>query len=1057
MTIETRTDEDLEGELAGLRARLRALEAENRALRAQRAAGRLDPVIRDALESLREGVALYDAEDRLVLFNNRYVELYHPIAARIVPGASFHDLGEASIAGGLFAGDDAAGRALFAKRAANREDRLGVIDIELADGSWRRISERRTSDGGIVSVHSDITDYVTAIRLATEASTNLYDAIEAIPQAIILYDAEGRLTHLNRQAHDFFPNSGEVLRPGNTFAGILRAMIENGDAADPVDDIDAYVAGRLSHHLRADGAPRLRTLGDGRIAEVREWRTDAGGIVAVTTDISADVEREAALREQRDKLRLVTDSLPAVVGYLDGRQRLQLFNRQGREWLGLDQGIAIGDLDIIPLLDGAGAGALVGFRDRALAGEAVSFEETLGYPDGKTRDVSITYVPDHGEDGTVRGIFSFVIDITERNQAQATLRDNETRFRDFALATSDWLWEADASFRITWASDDLLHLGGTEGIAVLGHPPWGVGEVDKVGEAAWIWARDRLMPGIPIRDIRHRVTLPGGGTREVSSSCIGLFDSEGRLVGVRGSTSDVSQAVAAGRRAIQAETRLRDALEALPVGLLWFDADDRLILRNQEVVGSAERDRLSVSLGASFETLVRDSIASGGLLDGIDDEERFVAERMAAHRDPADSFEVRLPRDRWARIREHRMADGGTLLIRIDITDLKRHQRALVEAKRNADEAKSNFLAAASHDLRQPLQALTLMLSMLSDHVEDDVASELVRDAGVTLGVMSTLLNSLLDITKLDAGLVLPAPETFRVGDLMDRLARQYRARAAAAEIRFDVVRSEALVWSDPALLERIFGNLLANALRYAPKGRVLLGCRRVAGAVRLEVWDTGIGIPERELDAVFREFHQIGNPDRSLTRGLGLGLAIVDRLSRLLNLRVSVRSAEGRGSVFAAEIPLSTNVDPIPMVIGDGDVAPERLVGLRVLLIEDDGEVRRIMTRALQGLGVEVWAAEGRAQAMAALDDLMTGQGLDLIIADYRLAGGERGSRLVAEIRDRLGHPVAASIITGDTTPEPLREIHASGCRPLYKPVGMETLKGILGQALTLRADEPA
>ena len=681
----------------------------------------------------------------------------------------------------------------------------------------------------------------------------------------------------------------------------------------------------------------------------------------------------------------------------------------------------------------------------------------MSFPDGETRDVEVSYVPDRADDGSVRGIFSLAANITERNRVAAALRENERRFRDFALATSDWLWEADANFRITWVSDGFPDSDGDGEADFVGKAPWELRESGADGRAAWERARGALAPDIAVRNIRHRIDTEAGAERFWNSSCISLFDDDGRLVGVRGSTSDVTLEERARRRAIQAETRLRDALEALPVGFLWFDADDRLVMRNQEAINGAGNERIAVSLGASFESLVRASIASGDLPDGREDVEAFVADRMAAHRDPDRPLEIRLIGDRWARVREQRMADGSTIVIRVDITDLKHHQRALVEAKHAADRAssaKSRFLAAASHDLHQPLQALTLMLDMLASHIEGGEAGELVTDAHDTLRVMTTLLNGLLDISKLDAGLVLPVPEPFRIGDIVERLARRHRAQAVANGISLRVVGSDAVVWSDAALLERIVGNLLANALRYAPDGRVVMGCRRLAGAVRLEVWDTGIGIPAEELGKIFREFHQIGSPDRSVTRGLGLGLAIVDRLSRLLDLRVCVRSTVGRGSVFSLEIPLSESVVPIPEPLSAIEVDSGRLAGLKVLLIEDDVEVRRVMTRALEVLGVGIWAAEGREEALRAIasDDLGRP---DLIIADFRLAAGERGTRLVSEIRYRLRHPVAASIITGDTTSGPLREIHVSGCRPLYKPVGMATLKGILGQALALRDGE--
>ncbi len=230
-----------------------------------------------------------------------------------------------------------------------------------------------------------------------------------------------------------------------------------------------------------------------------------------------------------------------------------------------------------------------------------------------------------------------------------------------------------------------------------------------------------------------------------------------------------------------------------------------------------------------------------------------------------------------------------------------RHQAEL------ASIAKSRFLAAASHDLRQPLQTLALLQGLLATVVEGDKARNLVARLDETLGAMSGMLNTLLDINQIDAGIVHPEIVSFPVSDLLDRLKGEFTYHAQAQGLELRVVPSGVTINSDPRLLEQMIRNLLSNALKYTPHGKVLLGCRRHGGNLSIEVWDTGIGIPEEELQSIFEEYRQLDNAARERKRGLGLGLSIVQRLGNLLGHRLSVRSHPGKGSVFAIEVELQT------------------------------------------------------------------------------------------------------------------------------------------------------
>ena len=269
------------------------------------------------------------------------------------------------------------------------------------------------------------------------------------------------------------------------------------------------------------------------------------------------------------------------------------------------------------------------------------------------------------------------------------------------------------------------------------------------------------------------------------------------------------------------------------------------------------------------------------------------------------------------RILPYRTQDNGVegvVITFADITDRKRIADALEAARRQADQAnaaKSRFLAAASHDLRQPLQTLALLQGLLANTVEGERAQKLVARFDKTLGSMAAMLNALLDINQIEAGAVQPDLVSFPINEVLDRLRDDFTCHAQADGISLRIMPCSLLIRSDPRLLEQMLRNLLANALKYTEHGKVLLGCRRQRGMLAIEVWDTGIGIPDAELQAIFEEYYQLDNGARERSRGLGLGLSIVQRLAKLLDHRVRVRSRPGEGSVFAIEVALPPGGPP--------------------------------------------------------------------------------------------------------------------------------------------------
>lgn len=403
------------------------------------------------------------------------------------------------------------------------------------------------------------------------------------------------------------------------------------------------------------------------------------------------------------------------------------------------------------------------------------------------------------------------------------------------------------------------------------------------------------------------------------------------------------------------------------------------------------------------------------------------------------------------RVLPYRTLDNGAegvVITFVDITERRHTADALEKAKREAqlaNVAKSRFLAAASHDLRQPLQALSLMRGALDRRIregEKEEALELVARLDETAAAMSGMLNALLDINQIEAGTVHAEMISFPIADLLGRLKEEFTYHAQAQNLTLRVVQCGLSIYSDPRLLEQMIRNLLSNALKYTPRGKILLGCRRRKDVLSIEIWDTGIGIPNGELQRIFDEHHQLDNAARERSRGLGLGLSIVQRLSDLLTHRVRVRSQSGKGSVFAIDImvPSSSAVIQVKdrLEIDETVVETVQRTGA-VLIIEDDPDVRKLLDLLLKDQGCHTATA---SDGIAALDLVAQGKiRPDLILADYNLPKGLDGLQVVEKLRAQSHHPIPVIILTGDISTRTLREIARHDCCQLNKPVRLKEL----------------
>ena len=420
--------------------------------------------------------------------------------------------------------------------------------------------------------------------------------------------------------------------------------------------------------------------------------------------------------------------------------------------------------------------------------------------------------------------------------------------------------------------------------------------------------------------------------------------------------------------------------------------------------------------------------------------------------------EIETPEGLWfmRRILPYRtQADGveGVVITFVDITERKSVSDALEAAKQRAeaaDKAKSRFLAAASHDLRQPLQTLALLQGLLDRAVSGEKESKYVARIGETLTAMAGMLNALLDINQIEAGAVHAEMAPFPVQGLLTKLHDEFIYHAQEKHLDVRMVGCSLSIWSDPRLLEQMLRNLLSNALKYTVNGKVLLGCRRRGQALSIEVWDTGIGIPESEIHAIFEEYHQVDNEARERSRGLGLGLSIVRRLGNLLGHRVRARSHHGNGSVFSIEVTLAPSAPPAKAAVSGRWRSVELEKAARkgsILIVDDDPEVRELLALFLKQDGHRTARAYDSAEAMQLIEreDFRP----DLILADFNLPNGMNGVEVVAAIREKLHRHVAAMVLTGDISTETLRAIAKADCTLLNKPVKLEELALAVRHAL--------
>lgn len=495
---------------------------------------------------------------------------------------------------------------------------------------------------------------------------------------------------------------------------------------------------------------------------------------------------------------------------------------------------------------------------------------------------------------------------------------------------------------------------------------------------------------------------------------------------------------------------VRSVLDSLPDAIIIVDPSGNILFANHQVealfgFGSAE------IVGSPVEVLLP---------------ERFRHRHVGHRKDYADNVRVRpmgAGYDLFATRKDGSefpveislspITLGDSILVAAairDVTDRKLVEQALEEARRDADRAnlaKSRFLATASHDLRQPLQTLGLLSGALRRMVSDDETREVVDQQQLAVDAMSRLINALLDISKLESGAIKLELTTFEIGPLFEELRREFAGVANSKGLRFSTDSPRELVYSDPALVGQVLRNLISNAIKYTRAGSVELRCENCGPTLRIEVRDTGVGIAAEQLPHIFEEFYQVGVSPNSPREGYGLGLSIVQRIARLLDMKVDVKSVPGAGSEFSVELPIAQNAD-LSLAASVFQSAPDLGAGgtFNLLLVEDEPGVLNAMRILFKVEGYGVVTAPSATEALELLRD---GVDFDLIITDFHLEEGHTGTEVISVAREMMGESLKAILVTGDTS-SAVRELQGDDkLRIASKPINSGELLALVRSLL--------
>jgi PAS domain S-box-containing protein len=872
-----------------------------------------------------------------------------------------------------------------------------------------------------------------ADRETRAVKSHLAAIVESSDDPILSKNLDGTILSWNAAASRLFGyEAGEIIGQPVTVLIPPELLSEESE-----------IIARLGKGERIDHYETIRVAKDGRAIEVAltisPIRNQSGAIVGaskIVRDMSEWKQAAKSLRAVQQRAELATEATGVGVWEWNIQIDLLIWNAQMFRIYGIEPtpdgivGYDVWKSAVLPE-DLPRQEELLSAEARAGVGRRREFRIRRG---DEIRVIEAVDTLRYDARGKLESFIGTNLDVTEIRRAEEALRLSQSHLR----------CAADAG-RLTYVNFDLENgrVRRAENFGkVLGYKPLtplegGALESARTGLLSHVVEEDRsivsarfdaIFAGICGR-YKFRVLGDDGLTRWFESITSPEYDDEGKVVRVFSTLLDITSLVE-GKTALEAAKAKADEILA-SIGDCFFALDSQwrycyFNARAEEITGKKAKDVLGQYYFDVFP-LVKGTQIHANLI-------RCFAEKQAI------KFEAMSPvLKRWIFFSFYPTREGGVSIYFQDIERQKAAEKALVKARAEAERAnlaKSKFLASASHDLRQPVQALVLLLAVMARQVKENpqamATNEMMKQA---LGGLNGLLNAILDISRLDAGIVQMKPQQVDLAALLGRLNSEYKAKAEAKGVDLRFVPNGLHTLADPALLERALRNLIDNALRFTSEGAVLIGIRPRGARVRIDIVDTGIGIPEDRRADVFEEFVQVGNPGRDLGQGLGLGLSIVSRLAALMGVEIECDSKLGRGSRFSLWLPRVEVEAPAR------PAEPEtRDAGGRLLVLEDNFILLKSLEEMAQAWGYRTIVAENGEDAIekAAKAEWR----IDGIVADNRLGPGLTGVEASTEIRRRAGRAIPTLILTGDTSAERIAEIRSCGFELLHKPVSDHELR---------------
>ena len=899
----------------------------------------------------------------------------------------------------------------------------------------------------------DITDEDRAQRNLASAAAILAAEHESSPDAILVVDPLAKIISCNSRFREMFDIPDKLIVSGDN--DYIRVMVRQRLLNS--EGFDRRVR-YLYEHPEESGHDEI-VFKDGRVIDrlTSPFKTSDGeylGRIWFFRDISERRKAEESLRASEERFRLLVEEAPdAILLYDADQNRVASANRAAERLFGVsrDEILEYGpthfytpeqpDRRLV-------AESFPEYLERALAGEEVTYERRIRRPSGEERLCRATLVRLLANVRLVRASF---VDVTERRRAELSALESEAAL----LQSQKRLRHAVDAGRLTYAEFDLradLARASENYAGVMGYAPLHADGVLDVNAAlsrlvAHVAPEDRVGVGEKIRsalsgefatvEAEFRVVGDDGATRWIRSVGQADLGANGLLERIFVTNLDVTQQIEAREALRRAQRKADDILSSIADGFYALDDDWRFVYFNGRAEQITNNKREEVLGRRIFEVFP----------EAEDSEIHKVYRQVMMERAPIQ-FETFAPvTKRWTFLAVYPTAEGGISVYFRDISEQKRAASevaaAKVEAER-ANQAKSKFLAAASHDLRQPVQSLVLLMALAERQIEaNPQALETLGKMQGSLEGLNALLGAILDVSRLDAGIEAQV-ESVDLAVLISRLAFEYGPKAEQRGLVLRTLPRALWAHADPALLERALRNLIENALRYTPAGGVVIGLRRRGERIRIDVIDTGIGIPEGRRKDIFEEFVQLKNPGRQLGLGLGLGLAIVERIARLIDATIEVRSTEGKGSRFSLTLP-AIGIGP---AIGDENAEEVQDPGGRVLIVEDNQIVREGLEALLTLWGYETIVASDGEHALDVAE--REGWRFGCVVTDQRLGAGLTGVETAKEILRRSGRDLPTLVLTGDTARENIAEIIASGFEVMHKPIASEIFRRALARMMS-------